>query len=300
MEQEEEEFTLGWGQWFELIFAVLVLVAALAYSVSVGTDMRIMKEKSARDMALTVETMVGSPGSVLFGYADSFGFQYQFRPNRVDVYSRDEQTFNPASTYYIFPQDSEMRFLFPATILGPNGGEKTVVSLKKNFDSFTFGQEDLTFSSSSCEKITVPKSPVLILRSSADPKLKELIEKNLMPALRTIGVDATPYDDLGALKSALSGNKDTVMLEISTLAVGQDDSNKNTIRILANPDKKARRISCIIKNKLQESNLYSTSLADSSPDFVTPVSLKIEISADLPYETVIGKIADSLKEYFPK
>lgn len=298
LRHKKGQFEIIGKQLIEIILALIVLIAVVSYVVSVSNGLRVMKIKSARDIALTVETMQGTQGSVLFSFADAFGFQYEFTQNRVDVYRRDEETASRSITYFYFPQDNALKFLYPNQIIGPGGQERTVVSLKKSFPEFTFGQDDLSFASSSCEKIDVSAEPkmVLVMVSTADENIKGYANSILIPSLSGKGINAKYYDNSDQLIADAKANPGAVVIELAS-------SGNENIRVYNTPDKKAISISCWMKNLLIKksasfSPTVSTANSNSNPNLVNPISLRIEIMENSPYHEVMGIIAQALQEYF--
>src|SRR3989338_55598 len=138
----------------ELFLAIMIILLAITYAVSVGTGTRIIREKTARDVALTIEAIQASPGAVFFSYADTKGFIYGFNGNRLDVYSSGDDTTTGSNTYYFFPKDLALAFNIPDEKIGVSEGQKrTVLSFKKNYPEFAINNFDLTLESVNCEKI---------------------------------------------------------------------------------------------------------------------------------------------------
>ncbi len=293
------------GQWeilgrqiIEVILALIVFIAALAYGVAVGSDLRIMKQKSARDLSLTIESAEAAPGSVFFSYADAFGFQYRFTTNRVDVYLMEESTITPSLTYYLFPQDSQLKFLFPPAALGPGITEKTVVSMKKSHPNFAFDQNDISFASTNCEKVDTSgdAKKVILLDRTGDESVQEMLRNSVLaPSLTAAGISANYYDSTANFQTVAEASPDAIILEIGQPVI---DSNVN---ILSLPEKKARKLSCLIRNSLMKQNIKTTVLATSQQDnrnMMNPVSLRVEISPTAPQREIISSIAGSIREYF--
>jgi len=282
-------------QLIEVILAFIVAVAAISYAYAVGSNLRIMEAKSARDLALTIETMQGSQGNVLFSFADAFGFQYKFGKNRVDVYLKDEPTEANSLNYYLFPQDSQIQFIFPEKVIAPGEEGRTVVVLKKSFPHFFFSSADLSFSSSACEKIDTSNDQknVLVLFSGKDESLKKTVQEALVPSIKALAIGCSFYEKAEDLRNAAKASPNSIILEIS-------DSSESEVKISALGERNARSLSCLIKNLLTEKGILATVLgtsAEDNPNLINPASLKIEVGQSLPYKNIMESLSEGIREY---
>lgn len=297
MNDEEQEPNILYSILIHLVIALMVSIPVLAYGYSVATDMKVMKTKAARDLSLTVEAAGGSPGTVFFSYADSFGFQYKIGKSRVDVYLETEDTLLPSLTYYLFPEDSALNFIYPH-VLNKGLSKSTIVSMKKSHPDFIFNQDDLSFSSTNCEKIDVSSDPksVMVLDRSTIPTTQGIIrDEVLIPNLKSAGISSEYYDDVSQFLGVVSSNQGAVILEIDTPIMQQG------VKIFTVEDKKSRRLACLIKNELTKKDIKTSVLLSSSSDnknLANPVSLRIEISSISPRSEITKLVADGVKEYF--
>ena len=300
LRQKKGQFELVGELLIQILLAFIILAAALAYSVSVASNLRVMKAVSARDVALLAEISEAAPGSIYFSYADGFGFKYTFGRNRVDVYLKDEDIAPKSLTFYLFPQDSVLKFLLPNAVIGPVDAEqqRTIVSLKKSFPNLEFGVGDTkTFSSSSCEWINVSqdKRVILILDISGDADLGRKIQGVFKPGLGSSAL-ALYYNNEGAFQDDAKKpeNENAVLVEISPA------SADSTVKIFSMNNAKAKRMACLVKNRLAQKNFASASLgtsAEDNPHFTHPVSLKFEVEKN-PSQEEIRAMAEGIAEYF--
>jgi len=277
-------------QLIELILAIVIGASAIAYAVSVGSNMRIMEVRSARDLALTIEAIEGSPGNMLFSYADGFGFQYKFSTNRVEVYLGNEPTDINSLNFFFFPQDSAISFIFPKDALGPPiGQQKTAIALKKSYPQFIFGASDLVFSVSNCEKADFKGSiDVLVFYSSTDDSLRNAVNDNFKSAVLSISY----YDNPSGFEAAAKANPSAIIVEIS---LSQEESE---IKIFSLTDKKANTIACTAQNLFNAKQVSSVVLGTSSKDnlnLINPSSLKFEIGSKADYNDAIQTIVKSIE-----
>ncbi|MEM4336431.1 MAG: hypothetical protein QXG86_00305 [Candidatus Woesearchaeota archaeon] len=290
----------------EIFLAIMVTTAAISYAVSVGTGTRLLKEKTARDLALTMEAIEASPGAVFLSYADLRGFVYGFLNNRINVYSIDEDVTKDSNTYYFFPKDLALNFIIPKEKIYPlEDQNRTVLSFKKTPPDFFINNNDLTLESMNCEKIDVSKDEKLIFIYDStgqglqffDKKNKEeinkLIQQSLIPSLQP-GLEARYYTDKEKFEQEFQNKKTALFIEIRGVDYIEDSSAK----IYINSERKSRRLACIIKNRIYKQNLVATINIgdfDSQPTTI----LRIEIGS-LNRGTIINEIGGAINEYFGK
>jgi len=288
-------------QLIESILALIILIAAVAYAVAVGTDTRIIKLVRARDVAFTVEAVQASPGAVLFSYADNFGFVYKFSKGRVDVYSLNEGHQEPSMTYYRFPFDSQLKFPSPV-LLGPGADDNTAVSIKKSYPLITFGQEDLSFSNSHCEQIDVSadqKKVLILYRSadesrSADDSTKRELE-NLVSMLAATDINAEYFETEKDFIDKAGRNPDALILDVENGLYG------DYVKIYSLGDKKARRLACTTANNLDSRNMRVSVMGTSEENnlaLLNPASIRIEPAPSTPRKEMVLAIFHGIKEYF--
>jgi len=288
----------------ELLLALMVMSSAIWYGVSVGTGMRLIKEKAARDVALTVESVEAAPGSVFFSYADTMGLKYKFSRNTVDVYSGGEDTSAPSSAFYFYPEDTALKFTLPGEAVAPQQGQKkTVVSMKKNSPEFFINSYDLSLEAMNCEKINASGDLQKVIIYDSGPKKEgsaggagvpsvfyDEIHQSLIPKL---GIIESQYDtDKDRVKSIVLQDQKSILLEIADSPGGDTD-----VKLYISSDKKSRALGCITRNLLAKNRISATVLAERYYDFASPVRMKAEIGS-LNRELIIGTIGDAVNEYF--
>ncbi|MBW3022881.1 hypothetical protein KY308_02160 [Candidatus Woesearchaeota archaeon] len=287
----------------ELFIALMVMIAVISYSVNVGTAVRIFKEKTARDVALTIETIQASPGAVLFSYADVRGFVYGFDSNRINVYTQDEdQTLN-SNTFYFFPKDLDFTFSIPKEKIRPEiGASRTVLSYRKNYPIFDINSQDLSLDAITCQKINVSSdvkafivySEKSLIESSEAESYRQKIESKLLPLLRAVAPSQNVFFVTGKdqLLTASQNNPQAIVLEVSDVY-----NEYINAEFFISADKKAQRFACLSKNLLNKENLESVIHGESFEDIQNPIILKIQANrAD--FEKTMEILGKAANEYF--
>ena len=92
---------------FEIILAIIVIVSLLNFINDVSEQTIFEKDYLARDMALLINTLYTAPGDVSYTYnenAPKSKFIYEFSPNKVEVYGKEE-ALQQNHPFYMFAEN---------------------------------------------------------------------------------------------------------------------------------------------------------------------------------------------------
>ncbi len=208
----------------------------------------------------------------------------------------EEDHTSPSLTYYTYPRNVHLNFIYPPP-LGAGADLKTVISLKKNYPTFTFGQEDLSFSAITCEDLDTSKElrEVIILDRTDDESTREKLMSIAVPSLSTARIQASYYRDSQDFIEEAKAERGAALLDIQDALYGEN------VRIFALGNKKSKRIACLLKLALDESNIDSTVMGTSEEDIpvlVNEASVRIEPASITPREDLSRSIFKAFTEYF--
>ena len=285
----------------ELVLAIMVTVAAITYAVSVGSGTRIIKEKTARDVALTIEAVQAPPGAVFFSYADTKGFTYGFAGNKVSVYAKDDDTSADSNTYYYFPKDSALNFIIPKDKIALLEGQKnTVISMKKNYPNFELNSNDLSLEAMTCEKISdISKDPkvIIIYDTSEQDIIHTAVENLLKPKLGAVFQSQDIFTFTGeGTKDQMEAKANEVQGAI-VLQIADNPGTNTDVKLSINADKKSRRLGCIARNILESKRISSAIVSQPFPGLKNSVIMKAEIGGAR-RGTAISNIGEAVSQYF--
>ncbi len=260
----------------EIFFVGMVAVALMSYAGRIKDDTLYYKIHHAKDISFLIDAMQSVPGNVLFYYNESFGFKYNFKNNRVEVYDPEATVSFTYSIYYLFANSTNLNFIYPASPISKEITETKTKLVFKKTDSFEINPLDENIDYRVCPVISMPGNTVEINAPS-----KELGVQVLLSMLK-IGTDK---------------NNPLIILEYGYVS----DVNAEIYFKLNKTERlstlRGIRLACLISNNLKSQGISSVILPSESDRLKNDVSVLVNLDITQAGKSLEKQIAAAAKRF---
>jgi hypothetical protein len=268
---------------FEMLLAILVLVALLSYVESLKDNTLFEKHHLTRDVSLLLNTISIAPGNLFYQYTNSKidldKFEFIFRDNKVEI--RESQ--KDKASYISFPY-SENALL--NNQLNNIRSEKQLIFLKSGNEFITSSNRNLDKIKCKKSKQTTNNKTIIDIQDQSTSKqtdkifsilkgIKDKGDSNYFEYTR----DSKSIKDDQSIKNTKITDK-TLYSFISITFGSYTNTNKNFIKAYYNIDSSkketSKQLACEITNYLSDNfNVDGISIIPLNPEDIEKQNMKI-------------------------